>query len=160
MKRSLTVFAISALVCILSTACAPAAQSNDTATLAPAPTSAPASLPTDGGAVVNGSGYAARKPGEILNLKVGDTFEVRIPTIPTAGFTWQPQDLNPQMLLQLGDPVYEADTSPNSAGGIVVLKFKVVGAGTTPLTLIYANSAGSGGLSLYKQSFGITVNAK
>ncbi len=109
---------------------------------------------------MNGSGIAANKPGETLNLKVGDTFEVRIPTIPTAGFTWQPQDLNPQMLLQLGDPVYQADTSPNAAGGIVVLTFKVVGAGTTPLTLIYANSASSGGLSLSKQSFGITVNAK
>jgi predicted secreted protein len=123
------------------------------------PASLPASAPSSG-AVVNESGMSATKKGETLNLQVGDMFEVRIPTIPASGFVWKPHNLNTQILQQVGDPVYEPGTSPNAAGGTTILKFQVVGAGSTPLNLIYSRAASGGGPSLYSQSFGITVNAK
>ncbi len=105
-------------------------------------------------------GITADKPGEVLHVKVGDTFQVRIPTIPKSGFTWQPSSLDTRVLAQLGDPVYEPDPSPNAAGGTTVLTFKVVGAGTAPLTLIYVAGSSGGGPALYSQSFGLTVDAK
>ncbi len=109
---------------------------------------------------MNASGITADRPGEVLHLKVGDTFEVRIPTIPMSGLTWQPMKLDTAVLAQLGDPVYEPAPGPNAAGGTVVIRFKVVGAGTVPLTLIYAGASSSSGPMLYNQSFGLTVDAK
>ena len=116
-------------------------------------------VPASEATVVNASGITADRRGQLLNLKVGDTFAVRIPTIPQSGFTWQPQDLDTHILLQLGDPVYEPDSGSNAAGGTVILRFKVVGAGRTALTLIYAGSPSGGGPSLYRDSFGITLDA-
>ncbi len=105
-------------------------------------------------------GIAADKPGDVLHVKVGDTFHVRIPTIPMSGFTWQPTDLDTRVLMQLGNPVYEADASANAAGGTVILTFRVVGPGKVPLTLIYAGASSAGGPLLYNKSFGLTVDAQ
>lgn len=113
-----------------------------------------------GGATVNASGITANKPGQVLDVKVGDTFDVRIPTIPRPGFTWQPQNLDAQILQQLGAAVYQPDPSPNSAGGTVVLTFKVIGPGKAHLALLYASAPGGSAPSLYSSSFEITVNAK
>ena len=156
MYRSLKRCWIAVFLCILLAGCSPAAATPLPATSAVAPEAAP----TIGGTVVNASGITSDKPGEVLHLKVGDTFEVRIPTIPMSGFTWQPMNLDTGVLTQLGDPVYEPAPGPNAAGGTVVIGFKVVGAGTVPLTLIYAGGSNSGGPMLYNQSFGLTVDAK
>jgi predicted secreted protein len=122
--------------------------------------SAAASSAASPAATVSGSGITARRNGQSLSVNVGDTFYVRIPTIPRAGFTWQPQHLNTSILSQLDGPVYEPDPSPNAAGGVVVLRFKVVGPGHTDLALIYASSSSSGAPSLYSDSFGISIDAK
>ncbi len=98
--------------------------------------------------------------GQSVSLKVGDTFEIQIPTIPTAGYKWETQDLQTTMLLQLGDPVFTADSGSTGAGGIVTLKFKVVGTGTTTLNLIYASPSENGVPSLYSDSFGVTIEVK
>jgi predicted secreted protein len=98
--------------------------------------------------------------GNSFNLKVGETFEIQLATIPVAGFEWTPKDLDTAILLQQGHPVYQAGASPNSAGGIVTLKFKAVGAGTTHLTLLYLHPAGNGLPSLYKNSFGVNFAVK
>ncbi len=95
-----------------------------------------------------------------VSLKVGDTFEVQIPTIPTAGYNWQVENLDPAILLQVGDPVFEANSDPAGAGGIATIRFTVVGAGTTKLSLIYAHPAEGSAPSLYKNSFGVTIEAK
>ena len=98
--------------------------------------------------------------GKTISLKVGDTFEINIRTIPTPGFKWEVNKLDTTILLELGDPVFNTDSNPTSIGGTVVVKFKVVGAGTTPLTLIYVGTSQNGGPSLYKDSFGVTIEAK
>jgi inhibitor of cysteine peptidase len=98
--------------------------------------------------------------GNSASLKVGDTLEIQIPTIPTAGFEWQAQDLDTTILQQEGSAVYTEDASPNSAGGIVTLRFTAVGAGNTTLNLLYVNSSVSGDLSLSKNSFSVTVEVK
>lgn len=94
----------------------------------------------------------------LVNLKVGGTFEIQIPTIPTAGFEWEPEDLDTTILLQEGGANYVADTSSNSAGGIVTLKFKAIGPGKTTLNLIYTQPSGNGTPSFSKNSLAVTVN--
>jgi predicted secreted protein len=119
--------------------------------------------PTAGGTIVNGAGNAAvvgpDSKGGLVKLKVGDTFEVRIPTIPRPGYTWQPTNLDTSILEQVGEAVYTPDTSPNSAGGVVTVTFKVVGPGTAPLILLYVTPAQGNSPSLSSKSFGLTVEA-
>jgi predicted secreted protein len=98
--------------------------------------------------------------GNSASLNVGDTLEIQIPTIPTAGYEWEAQDLDTSILIQEGSAVYTEDSSPNSAGGIVTLRFNAVGAGNTTLNLLYVNSSVSGDLSLSKNSFSVTVEVK
>ena len=94
--------------------------------------------------------------GNSARLNVGDMLEIRIPTIPTEGFEWIVQDIDENILVQEGSAVYTKDTNPDSAGGIVTLLFKAVGAGQTNLNLLYVNSASS----LSSNSFGMTVEVK
>jgi predicted secreted protein len=98
--------------------------------------------------------------GNSAVLNVGDTLEIRIPTIPTSGFEWVAQDLNTDILVQQGSAVYNEDSSPNSAGGTVTLVFKAVGSGQLNLNLLYVNSPSNEGLALSKNSFGMLVEVK
>ena len=116
--------------------------------------------PTVGGTAVNAVVITQDMKDKSVSLKVGDTFEIRMATIPTPGFNWVTKDLDTTILLQLGDPVFKADSDPAAAGGIEIIKFKVVGPGTTTLSLIYASPSNNGAPSLYKNSFGVTIEAK
>ena len=156
MPRLLNVLWIASALAVWTAACGPSASNLATPSSVPVPSSLTAQADT----ALNASGIAASTPGETLHLKVGETFQVRIPTIPRPGFTWQLQDLNARMLTQLGGPVYEPDPGPNAAGGTVVLAFKVVGAGTMPLTLIHASSGIGGVPVLSSNSFGIIIDAR
>ena len=98
--------------------------------------------------------------GKSFSLKVGDAFEIQLATIPMVGFEWTPQNPPPTILVQEGQAVYKADTSPNSAGGIVTLRFKTVGAGKTQLILLYQHPAGNGLPALYNNSFGVNIEVK
>jgi predicted secreted protein len=98
--------------------------------------------------------------GNSASLNVGDTLEVQIPTIPTAGFEWVAQNLDTKILAQEGSAVYTKDTSPNAAGGMVTLKFTAVAAGKTTLNLLYVNSPTNGAAAMSSNSFGMTVEVK
>ena len=98
--------------------------------------------------------------GNSASLNVGDTLEIQIPTIPTAGFEWEVQDLDTNILLQEGSAIYTEDPGPNSAGGIVTLRFKAVGIGKTHLSLLYVNSPSGETPSFSKNSFGMPVEVK
>jgi len=87
-------------------------------------------------------------------LNVGDTLEVQIPTIPTEGFQWKPEDLDESILIQEGCAEYIEDTSPDSAGGMVVLRFKAVGSGQINLSLFYTDG------EFTSDTFGVSVNVK
>jgi predicted secreted protein len=98
--------------------------------------------------------------GNSASLNVGDTLEIQIPTIPTAEFDWEVQDLDTTILLQEGSAEYTEDASQNSAGGIVTLIFKAVGIGKTTLNLLYINSSSNEAPSLSTNSFGMIVEVK
>jgi predicted secreted protein len=141
---------------LLLTSCGGAAQSP----VNPTPGVAAKVSPAEGTTVMIGAVVTAAREAKSVSVRVGDTLEIQIPSIPTAGFKWEPKDLDTSILTPLGDPVFEADSASAGAGGITTLKFKVVGAGITTLTLIYASASKNGLPSMYKDSFGMTVEAK
>jgi predicted secreted protein len=98
--------------------------------------------------------------GNTAELQVGDTLELQLPTIPTAGYEWQAQNLDTNILRQEGSAMYTPDTGQNSAGGIVTLKFTAVGTGNTTLLVIYTNSATAGATALSSSSFSVIVGVK
>ena len=112
------------------------------------------------GADGNGLVITPEIKGQSFLLHVGDTFEVQIPTFPAKEYTWQPKDLDTTILAEVGDPVFTADSAIAGSGGIVTLKFKVVGPGTTELSLLYTRAATNGVPSMYANSFGVTIEAK
>jgi predicted secreted protein len=98
--------------------------------------------------------------GNSARINVGDTLEIQLPTIPKEGFEWQVQDLDTRILHQEDGAVYTADPGPNSAGGVVTLRFISVGSGKTTLNLLYINSPSTGTPVLSSNSFGVTVEVK
>jgi len=92
-----------------------------------------------------------------ISIVIGDTLVVQIPTIPTEGYQWQVRDLDTSILVQEGGVTYAADTSQDSAGGIVTLHFKAVGPGKTTLSLEYTNVGSTAGPAFSKNTFGMTV---
>ena len=98
--------------------------------------------------------------GNSAVIKIGDILKIKIPTIPTEGFEWRVKDLDKNILKQEGGAVYTENTDPDSAGGIVTLSFKAVGKGLTDLNLEYASLESAEGLSLSKNTFGMTVEVK
>jgi len=98
--------------------------------------------------------------GNSASLYIGDTLEVRIPTIPTPGYEWTVQDLDKAILLQDGSAVYVEDSGPSSAGGIVTLTFNAVGAGKTTLNLLYMSPSSNETPSMSSNSFSVTVEVK
>src|SRR4030042_694296 len=93
--------------------------------------------------------------GNSASLNVGDTLEVRIPTIPTPGYEWAAQELDKAIMVQEGNVIYVEDSSPSSAGGIVTLRFNAVGAGKTTLNLLYVNSSSNETPSMSSNSFSV-----
>jgi predicted secreted protein len=98
--------------------------------------------------------------GQTIEVNEGDTFQISIPTIPAQGFNWEPETLDSNILEQQGDALYQQNQGADEAGGNVILTFKAVGKGTTPLTLIYTQSRVNNPNAMYTQSFGVTINVK
>ena len=98
--------------------------------------------------------------GNAVELTVGETLLVQIPTIPTEGFEWMVQDLDTKILLQDGKPLFMQQTGTDAAGGVVILKFKAVGTGETQLNLVYAKPTTGREPGLAKNSFGIKVTVR
>jgi len=95
--------------------------------------------------------------GTSVILNVGGTFEVHIPTIPSPGFEWVVEQIDSSMLVQEGKAEYVADDSPNSAGGMTVLRFRALAAGKTVISLINAKPAQGDVPSISRDSLAVSV---
>ncbi len=95
-------------------------------------------------------------------LQVGDTLEVQIPTIPSEGYEWVVTEIDLSILEQVGSAEYKADTSPDSAGGIVTFMFTAVGKGQTSLVLEYVTdvSLDDSDVKMSVDSFGVLVDVE
>jgi predicted secreted protein len=93
----------------------------------------------------------------IARLKVGEIFELQIPTIPVAGFEWMIEKMDKAILSQVGESLYAAEIGPNSAGGKVIFRFKALAPGNTVITFQYAKSASDGTPGLSSKSLSVSV---
>jgi predicted secreted protein len=98
--------------------------------------------------------------GNVAELAIGDTLVVQIPTIPDEDFEWMVQDLNTNILIQEGNPLYKEQTGPDAGGGMTVLTFKAVGRGETQLNLVYAKPGSEREPGLSKDTFGMKVTVR
>lgn len=72
-----------------------------------------------------------------VQLHVGDKLVVTLGGNPTTGYTWEAASNDQAILKPVGEAQFTPDTSALGSGGKVTLQFEAVGAGQTPLKLIY-----------------------
>ena len=72
-----------------------------------------------------------------VNMQVGDILEISLKGNPTTGYEWKLASANEAMLKQVGKPGFKSKTGLIGSGGTVTMRFEAVGAGETPLKLIY-----------------------
>lgn len=76
--------------------------------------------------------------GHEMQLKKGQTLVVTLEGNPTTGYSWEvAEPLNEQVLRQVGEPEFKAESDALGAGGVQILRFEAVNAGKTTLKLIY-----------------------
>jgi inhibitor of cysteine peptidase len=94
--------------------------------------------------------------GTTVDLSESDTLEVQLEGNPTTGFNWQVVDtIDTAVLEQDGDPTFDADAELAGSPGVVTLRFKAVGSGSSPLNLEYKAVAGDGAA---EATYSLTVN--
>lgn len=72
-----------------------------------------------------------------VQLHVGDRLVVTLDGNPTTGYTWEVVSNDLTILKPVGEAQFTPATSALGSGGKVTLQFQGVGAGQTPLKLIY-----------------------
>lgn len=75
--------------------------------------------------------------GRTVKLKKGDMVNVALTGNPTTGYTWEVSVIDMDILKQTGEPKFTPDTDAIGSGGKAILQFEAVGAGQSPLELIY-----------------------
>ena len=81
---------------------------------------------------------AERRVAKSVPLAVGETLNVELPGNPSTGYTWVVSPLAVDGVIeQVGDIAFAASTDLMGAPGVFTAQFKGVGAGSTPLIMLY-----------------------
>lgn len=78
--------------------------------------------------------------GGTIQMANGDLLRVELEANPTTGYSWQTLDLNSWVLAGTDRPELHRPASDEpliGAGGTLILDFRAVGAGTSPVKLAY-----------------------
>jgi len=76
--------------------------------------------------------------GREKQLQKGQTLVVTLEGNPTTGYSWEvAEPLDEQVLRQVGEPEFKAESDLVGAGGVQILRFEAVNAGQTTLKLAY-----------------------
>jgi inhibitor of cysteine peptidase len=76
--------------------------------------------------------------GREMQLKKGQTLVVTLEGNPTTGYSWEvAEPLDEQVLRQVGEAEFKAESDLVGAGGVQILRFEAVNAGETTLKLVY-----------------------
>ena len=76
--------------------------------------------------------------GHEKQLKKGQTLVVTLEGNPTTGYSWEVVDpLDEQVLRQVGEAEFKAESEALGAGGVQILRFEAVNAGKATLKLVY-----------------------
>jgi len=79
----------------------------------------------------------ASDDGDQVEFQKGQTFSVSLEGNPSTGYTWEPVELDEQILRQIGEPAFTPESDTLGASGAQVLRFRAVGEGRTTLRLVY-----------------------
>lgn len=96
--------------------------------------------------------------GQTINMKTGETLQVRLRADPINGYSWKVDKIDPAYLAASPDILYTPVGADPVTGGTQVLTFKALKPGTTQLGLSYQRSSGEG-VSLPK-TFTVTVEVQ
>ena len=77
----------------------------------------------------------AQDSGRTVALRVGETFDVKLAARPTAGYRWEIVAVDTGVVRQRDEQEFAAAGPAPGAVGIATLRFEVVGAGHTKLSL-------------------------
>jgi inhibitor of cysteine peptidase len=76
--------------------------------------------------------------GREMQLKKGQTLVVTLEGNPTTGYSWEvAEPLDEQVLRQVGEAEFKAESDLVGAGGVQILRFEAVNAGQITLKLVY-----------------------
>lgn len=76
--------------------------------------------------------------GREMQLKKGQTLVVTLEGNPTTGYSWEvAEPLDEQVLRQVGEAEFKAESELVGAGGVQILRFEAANTGTTTLKLVY-----------------------
>lgn len=78
--------------------------------------------------------------GGIVAMIVHDTVSIQIEGNPTTGFTWEPENLDKNLLELVGGPNFTPNSHLKGGNGVFTFNFKALKAGITHLRLIYHRS--------------------
>ena len=79
--------------------------------------------------------------GHEMQLKKGQSLVVTLEGNPTTGYSWEvTEPLDEQVLRQVGEPEFKAESDLVGAGGVQILRFEAVNAGKFTLKLVYRRS--------------------
>ncbi len=93
--------------------------------------------------------------GATIYVKQGDTVEIALEGNPTTGYTWEQAPGASSLLVQQGEPEFQASSSALGSGGVMTLRFTAVKAGTADVNLIYHRTFEANVPPL--QSFHVTI---
>jgi predicted secreted protein len=77
--------------------------------------------------------------GKSVEIHVGDELEVILPGNPTTGYVWEVSSLDSSILM-LGKAEFIANNKSIGSGGMEIIKFHAIAAGTSSVSLIYHRS--------------------
>jgi inhibitor of cysteine peptidase len=81
---------------------------------------------------------AAADNGSTVKLTTGQVVIITLEANPTTGYTWVVVEApSGQIMRQVGKIEFESESDAIGAGGVQIIKFEVVNAGQTSLTLAY-----------------------
>jgi inhibitor of cysteine peptidase len=75
--------------------------------------------------------------GTQINLIEGDTLLVTLESNPSTGYRWEIDAIAPEVLQQVGEPLFQPSSNQLGAGGTETFRFFVVGTGASVLRLFY-----------------------
>ena len=70
-------------------------------------------------------------------IAVGGILEVDLESHPSAGYVWLVADVDPEVLVQSGEPSFEPENDEPGTPGVETFYFEGVGPGSTTLVLEY-----------------------
>lgn len=75
--------------------------------------------------------------GRSQSMRVGDILEISLEGNPTTGYIWELAKSDTIILIQKGEPDYQASTRLMGSGGMYAFRFEAIKSGESELELIY-----------------------